>query len=147
MYRYTEASTGGLLQFFVAEPELQRNFFTDIEEKLLTIAWNRGPAQSVWVDELEHRLERDDLMLLIVSHSYRFAHPECVTAWRLWGSCWKIAKRARPGRSSDRNGSERRTTPPPALRVPAARMFAHDRSRFVYWPGRIMQKHAAKALG
>lgn len=82
MYRYTAASTGGLLQFFVAEPELKRNYFTDVDEKLLTIAWNRGPAQSVWVDEVEHRLDRDDLILLIVSHSYRFAEPECITAWR-----------------------------------------------------------------
>lgn len=81
-YAYREATTGGLLQLLINDDSLRRNFFEEGENALLTIAWNRGVAQSVWVDEVEHRLERNDFFLLIVSHTYRFERPEDITAWR-----------------------------------------------------------------
>ena len=80
-YAYDEPTTGGTLQLHVANDGLQRNAFGEAD-KLLTIAWNRGPAQHVDVDGLGIDLPQDALLLLITSHTYRFSDPGTVTAWR-----------------------------------------------------------------
>jgi hypothetical protein len=44
--------TKGLLLLTEAEPAFNRMFFRDRKDKLLTIAWNPGPEQTVVIDEI-----------------------------------------------------------------------------------------------
>lgn len=48
---------------------------------MLTIAWNRGDAQTCWVDDMPHPVPANGIILLIDQQTYRFVHPEAITAW------------------------------------------------------------------
>lgn len=73
---------GSYFQLLSKEESLQRQFFKERELALLTIAWNQGPAQTAWVDEVPYQLASGDVLLLIANHSYRFERPADITAWR-----------------------------------------------------------------
>ena len=81
-YLYQEAQLGSYFQLLANEPELQRQFFKEQDLALLTIAWNQGPAQTVWVDDVPYQLGTGQVILLIIKHSYRFEQPKSIVAWR-----------------------------------------------------------------
>lgn len=79
---FHDAATAGLLRLVSRETDFERQFFRDRHEKLLTIAWNRGPAQRVVVDEVGYPFPENSLLPLVVNQSFRFERPEAITAWQ-----------------------------------------------------------------
>ena len=50
---YSEVSTSALLHFVKDELSFDRLYFRDQEFSLLTIAWNVGPAQKVFIYQVQ----------------------------------------------------------------------------------------------
>ena len=80
-YQYHEAATSGNLELWLRDADFQRRPFGPNQDGNLTIAWNRGPAQRIYVDDVAYELPADSLALLIVAHTFRFDRPEDVVAW------------------------------------------------------------------
>ncbi|TAE50257.1 MAG: helix-turn-helix domain-containing protein [Bacteroidetes bacterium] len=80
-YEYTE-SHGAILRLRLEESTLARAFFEERGEKLLAIAWNRGPEQQVWIDEVPVIFPAGHAMTLVVSQSFRFERPAEVVLWQ-----------------------------------------------------------------
>jgi hypothetical protein len=80
--KVTDSPTHGLLLLTQAEPAFNRMFFRDRKDKLLTIAWNPGPEQTVVIDEIVYAFPRHSILPLMVNQSFRFERPEAVIAWQ-----------------------------------------------------------------
>ncbi|AYL94682.1 helix-turn-helix domain-containing protein [Mucilaginibacter celer] len=79
----TEQSTGGDLHLLINEKHFDRMFFTrDREHKHLTIAWNRGPVQTVIIDEVAYDFLPNTILPLMVNQSFRFEKPQDIVAWQ-----------------------------------------------------------------
>jgi AraC-like DNA-binding protein len=63
-------------------PDARREFFAERGDPLLSIAWNRGPTQTVWIDEVPMAFPSGNLLALVVSQSFRFAIPTDVVLWQ-----------------------------------------------------------------
>ncbi|PHI20426.1 AraC family transcriptional regulator [Lewinellaceae bacterium SD302] len=81
-YTFDDQITGGKLLLDHQNPELKRFAIAEKNRPLLTIAWNRGAAQTVYVDEVAYELEAGGVILLIYEHTYRFERAEEIVAWR-----------------------------------------------------------------
>jgi AraC family transcriptional regulator, transcriptional activator of pobA len=81
-HQFLDPGTGGLLTLAVGEARAERSFFRERATPLLTIAWNRGPQQTLWVDELPVTVESQGLVALMVNQSYRFERPVDVVVWQ-----------------------------------------------------------------
>ncbi|MBS1793211.1 MAG: helix-turn-helix domain-containing protein [Acidobacteria bacterium] len=82
-YAFNNPETGGELRLTIGESSFDRAFFTrDRERKFLTIAWNRGPARKVTIDEVVYEFPENSLLPLMVSQSFRFEDAGGVTAWQ-----------------------------------------------------------------
>lgn len=79
---YSEAPTSALLYFVKDELSFDRLYFRDQEFSLLTIAWNIGPAQKVFIDEVEYEFPSQSVLPLMVSDSFRFETPKDIIAWQ-----------------------------------------------------------------
>ncbi|TXF90820.1 helix-turn-helix domain-containing protein [Neolewinella aurantiaca] len=79
--QYKESKTGGNLELWADDPNLKRSAFGEKANYQLTIAWNRGAAQRIYVDEIGYDLPENGLALLIVAHTFRFDRPEDIVAW------------------------------------------------------------------
>ena len=79
---YSEPSTSALLHFVKDEISFDRLYFRDQEFSLLTIAWNVGPAQKVFIDEIEYTFPPNTILPLMVSDSFRFETPKDIIAWQ-----------------------------------------------------------------
>lgn len=79
---YSEASTSALLYLIKDELSFDRLYFRDQEFSLLTIAWNVGPAQNVFIDEVEYEFPSQSVLPLMVSDSFRFETPKDIIAWQ-----------------------------------------------------------------
>ena len=65
------------------EEQFDRVFYgKDRKDKLLTIAWNRGPAQEVKIDGVKYDFPEHTILALMVNQSFEFAIPEHITAWQ-----------------------------------------------------------------
>lgn len=82
LFRYVDESTGGTLTLAINEVVAERMFFSERHAPQLTIAWNRGPAQILTVDEIPRRVPANAVVSLTVSQSYRFERPADVVIWR-----------------------------------------------------------------
>lgn len=81
--RLTYQQAGGELLLSYEEPHFDRAFFTrDRAQKYLTIAWNRGAAQRVIVDEVVYEFPANSLLPLMVNQSFRFANAADIVAWQ-----------------------------------------------------------------
>ncbi len=80
--KVTDSPTNGLLLLTQAEPAFNRMFFRDRKDKLLTIAWNAGPEQTVVIDEIVYAFPPQSILPLMVNQSFRFERPEAVIAWQ-----------------------------------------------------------------
>jgi AraC-like DNA-binding protein len=80
--KITDSPTHGLLLLTQAEPAFNRMFFRDRKDKLLTIAWNPGPEQTVVIDEIVYAFPPQSILPLMVNQSFRFERPEAVIAWQ-----------------------------------------------------------------
>ena len=80
-YQYQEPKTGGNLELWTDEPALQRRPFGPDRHYQLTIAWNRGPRQRIFVDEIAYEMPTNGMALLIVAHTFCFDRPQDIVAW------------------------------------------------------------------
>lgn len=80
-YQYEEQRTGGNLELWTNHEELHRYPFGPDSGYQLTIAWNRGADQRIYVDDVGYELAENGLALLVVAHTFRFDRPEDIVAW------------------------------------------------------------------
>ncbi|MFA6087938.1 helix-turn-helix domain-containing protein [Mucilaginibacter sp.] len=79
----TDGVKGGDLLLWIEEQHFDRMFFTrDRQQKYLTIAWNRGPRQTVTIDEVAHDLMPNTILPLMVNQSFTFERPADIVAWQ-----------------------------------------------------------------
>jgi AraC-like DNA-binding protein len=80
---YKQQEAGGELLLCWQDATFDRAFFTrDRTQKYLTIAWNRGAAQPVIVDEIEYEFPANSMLPLMVNQSFRFARAADIVAWQ-----------------------------------------------------------------
>ncbi len=82
VHKYHDPTTNGSLTLSVGEPVAERRFFDERKTPLLSIAWNRGPSQALWVDEAPFAVQANAVVTLMVSQTYRFERPADVVLWR-----------------------------------------------------------------
>lgn len=82
LYNYREPSTTAFLRLIEDEATVSRDAYREATDKLYTIAWNRGPAQTVVVDEVPHTIQPGDIILLVAQQSFSFEKPEQVAAYQ-----------------------------------------------------------------
>lgn len=82
LHQFHDPASGGVLTLSVGEAQATRRFFEERQTPLLSIAWNRGPAQMLWVDAVPITVPTDALVSLMVSQTYRFERPVDVVLWR-----------------------------------------------------------------
>jgi len=80
-YRYDDQKNEGVFQFWDKDATLKRSPFGDDTNYQLTIAWNHGPAQRIYVDEIAYEIPEKGFALLIVAHTFRFERPEDIAAF------------------------------------------------------------------
>jgi AraC family transcriptional activator of pobA len=80
---YTDSVTQGELHLIINEVGFDRLFFQrDRKDKLLTIAWNNGPGQTVAIDGVTYDFPAHSILPLMINQSYNFERSEQVTAWQ-----------------------------------------------------------------
>jgi AraC family transcriptional activator of pobA len=82
-FQFTNTSTGGEALLMIDEQDFDRRFFTrDRGHKYLTIAWNRGAAQQVTVDEMRLAMPSNSVVAMTVNQSFRFERSADIVAWQ-----------------------------------------------------------------
>jgi AraC-like DNA-binding protein len=65
------------------ETIFNRDFYgKDKKDKLLTIAWNRGPDQIITIDNIPVRFPTNTVHCLMTSENFRFEKTEDIVAWQ-----------------------------------------------------------------
>jgi AraC family transcriptional regulator, transcriptional activator of pobA len=82
LHEYRDQGSGGILTLSMGEGKAERKFFRERDTPLLSIAWNRGAAQRVWVDEVPREVPSEGLVSLMVSQTYHFERPVDVVLWQ-----------------------------------------------------------------
>ncbi|WP_436517027.1 helix-turn-helix domain-containing protein [Ekhidna sp. To15] len=70
----------GIMRLTFEEDSFSCKPFVDSEERLLTIAWNKGPDQQVIVDEEELILKSNHVIIFSLSQSFQFDKPKDIIA-------------------------------------------------------------------
>ena len=81
-YSFHEPKTEGILSLICHEPSFNRHFFRERSNRLLTIAWNVGPDQTMTIDGIQYTFHEQTILPLMVNQSFDFQHPETVVAWQ-----------------------------------------------------------------
>lgn len=83
VYRFSGTQMGANLSLSIDNKQLDRQFFgKDRSDKYLTIAYNRGEAQAVVVDEVTYTFPAKSILPLVVNQSFQFEQPEQIVAWQ-----------------------------------------------------------------
>lgn len=81
--QYKNNKTTGECRLIYDEEHFDRQFYSkDRNDKLLTIAWNRGEAQPVNIDGIEYDFPSNTIICLMVNQSYTFHKPADIVAWQ-----------------------------------------------------------------
>jgi AraC family transcriptional activator of pobA len=81
--QYKNNKTSGECRLIYDEEHFDRQFYSkDRNDKLLTIAWNRGEAQPVNIDGIEYVFPSNTIICLMVNQSYTFHQPADIVAWQ-----------------------------------------------------------------
>ncbi|MEE1945823.1 helix-turn-helix domain-containing protein [Pedobacter sp. KR3-3] len=82
-FKLRAENTGGELLLFKEEAAFDRLFFTkDRFNKYFTIAWNRGPSQTLTIDGTAYDFPANALVTLLFNQSFHFEDPANVVAWQ-----------------------------------------------------------------
>lgn len=86
-YAYHEPKTNGTLNLMCQEPNFGRHFFRDRSRadqarRLLTIAWNTGPEQTITLDGVAHAFPAQSVLPLMVNQTFDFSRPDQIVAWQ-----------------------------------------------------------------
>lgn len=80
---YKNNKTTGECRLIYDEEEFDRSFYgKDRKEKFLTIAWNKGASQSVFIDGIRYDFPQHTVLCLMVNQSFQFPDPESIVAWQ-----------------------------------------------------------------
>lgn len=83
IHQFHNEQTNALFRLVYDEPILDRIFYgRDHKDKLLTIAWNRGPAQVITIDNVNYDFPANTIHCLMVSESFHFERPADIAAWQ-----------------------------------------------------------------
>ncbi|PTQ99719.1 AraC family transcriptional regulator [Mucilaginibacter yixingensis] len=83
IHQYQDPQTGAQLRLVYDEPTFDRVFYgKDRKDKLLTIAWNRGAAQHVTIDNVAYIFPANALLCLMVNETFHFETPSTIVAWQ-----------------------------------------------------------------
>lgn len=87
LYVYHEPRTDGTLTLICQEPDFGRHFFRDRSgthhaQRLLTIAWNVGPGQTITVDGVAYPFPTQSVLPLMVNQTFNFSQPGQIVAWQ-----------------------------------------------------------------
>ncbi|OYU68241.1 MAG: AraC family transcriptional regulator [Cytophagaceae bacterium BCCC1] len=81
-YSYTENAVESTLLLRINEDNFDKYFFKNRNERFLTITWNRGEEQTVWVDEVAYQFPKNSILALMVNQSFRFERPANLVSWQ-----------------------------------------------------------------
>ncbi|MEO0732652.1 MAG: AraC family transcriptional regulator [Bacteroidota bacterium] len=81
-YRYQDQKTGAYLGLTQSERGFHREYFKEKDKPYLTIAWNRGPAQKVTVDEIAYEVGEGEIVLLAINQTFHFSRAGDIIAWQ-----------------------------------------------------------------
>ena len=82
LHQFHDASSSATFTLSIGATTSERHFFKERQTPLLSIAWNRGAPQTLWVDEIPVVIPVDALVTLMVSQTYRFERPGDLVLWR-----------------------------------------------------------------
>jgi AraC-like DNA-binding protein len=78
-----DPNTGSWLRLHGGEKKFNRLFFSrDQDNKLFTIAWNKGGSQVATIDGDAVTVPGNSLLPLMFNQSFEFEHPESIVAWQ-----------------------------------------------------------------
>ncbi|NML21409.1 helix-turn-helix domain-containing protein [Pseudoflavitalea sp. G-6-1-2] len=82
-FRIDNEKTGAAMLLFAGEENLHRNWFgRDRANKYFTIAWNRGPKQTITIDGNPYEFPQDCILTLLFDQSYQFEDAKNIVAWQ-----------------------------------------------------------------
>ena len=80
---FKDNKTNAWFNIINGNEKFDRLFFTqDRDDKLFTIAWNRGEAQKAVIDEVEYNFPANAILPLVVNQTFRFENAQDVVAWQ-----------------------------------------------------------------
>ena len=91
---FEEKSTGGTLRLIFHEAEF-RNSIRPAEQRslpFLTIAWNRGKAQTAYIDDAPVNIPAHTIVPLVSDQQFCFESPKDVVAWQFNRDFYCIAR-------------------------------------------------------
>lgn len=74
-------TTKGILRLTYKEPRLHQNMFQNQEEELLSIGWNRGGAQEIWIDGTAYTCPANSVVALVANQNFELS---VAKDWVLW---------------------------------------------------------------
>jgi AraC-like DNA-binding protein len=81
--QFQQRPTRALFRLVYDESAFDRIFYgKDRRERLLTIAWNRGAAQQVNIDNVDYEFPANTILCLMVNESFHFEDPSSIVAWQ-----------------------------------------------------------------
>ena len=82
-HQYHNEQTNALFRLVYDELILDRNFYgRDYQDKLLTIAWNRGEDQKITIDNVVYNFPGNTIHCLMVNESFHFEQATDIVAWQ-----------------------------------------------------------------
>jgi AraC-like DNA-binding protein len=73
----------GQINLFFEESSFEQNYFLQQADfSFHSIAWNRGPAQMVSIDEVQYKFEENCILPLMLNQSFSFENMEQVVLWQ-----------------------------------------------------------------
>lgn len=83
MFQYKNGQANSEFRLVFEETVFDRVFYgKDRKDKLLTIAWNRGEAQKVTIDNIGYTFPSNSILCLMVNESFHFSEPVNIVAWQ-----------------------------------------------------------------
>lgn len=80
---FTNPQTNAQFRLLYDQADFDRIFYgRDRKDKLLTIAWNRGPAQKAAIDNVLYDFPANTVLCLMVNESFHFEKPSDIVAWQ-----------------------------------------------------------------
>lgn len=81
--QFHQNQTKALLRLVYYESTFDRVFYgKDRRERLLTIAWNRGVAQQVNIDNVNYEFPANTILCLMVNEAFHFEDAAAIVAWQ-----------------------------------------------------------------
>src|SRR6202012_5107519 len=81
--QFYQGQRKALFRLVYNESAFDRVFYgKDRRDRLLTIAWNRGVAQRVNIDNVNYEFPANTILCLMVNEAFHFEDPAAIVAWQ-----------------------------------------------------------------